>query len=388
MKKIVLLVMFFSIICFTAESALPSLDRSASKAKVNKTTVSSDTSSSTAIDAQAASTEDLDTTTSNQEQASQTTETSLANLPNGKAYIGVSTFLSLRDEPFGTVLTRLYNNDEVLIVNRKGDWYEIESEKGSGWIYGKCVFDSPNSNPSTAASDTANLYDTNNETDNNSETNKKSGTYNYFTFKNPGDYTLHFSSTTTSNSTTVTDATKATDSIKTSSSQKTTKTKAKKSTSKKTSTKKTTTAKKSSDTKKSSGGSIQKKIVQAAKDIVKKYSKKGSFPYAAGTNGGRLGCAQVATTVLKKAGVLKKTSLGCKQTLSMLKQAGWKKAKVPPYKAGDVIFWTTYKAGASHVGIIMENGNNAQAMSNSSSQRRPRYHKANYAKVYCVMRKS
>ena len=364
-KKIVLLVMFFSIICFTAESALPSLDRSASKAKVNKTAASSDTGNSTVIEAQSASSEVIDTSTSNTNQTTQTAQTSLATLPNGKAYVWVSSFLSVRDEPFGTVLARLYNNDEVLIVNSNGDWYEIESDKGSGWIYGKCVFDTPNSNPSTAASDTASISNT----DNNS-TNKSSGTYNYYSFTNPGEYKLNYSTTTTANSQ---------------------KTKAKKTTTtKKTTTNKTTTTAKKTDTKKStkSSGSIQSKIVQAAKDIVKKYSKKGSFPYAPGLKGGRLGCAQVATTVLKKAGVLKKTSNGCKQTLSMLKQAGWKKAKVPPYKAGDVIFWTTYKPGASHVGIIMENGKNVQAMSNSSSERRPRFHKANYAKVYCVMRKS
>lgn len=374
MKKIILLVMFFCVISFVAESALPRLDKAASSAKVSS--AETESSSSTVVENDSSTNSNSPTTSS---QDSQTTETSLAKLPNGKAYIGVSTFLSVRDEPFGSVLAQLHNNDEVLIVNRKGDWYEIESEKGSGWIYGKCVFDSPNSNPSTTASDTAIIDNTNSETNNNG------GTYNYFTFKTPGDYTLHMNTTTTSDETTASNATKSSSSQKT----KTTKTKTKKSTTKKTSTKKTTTAKKSSDSKKStSGGTLQKKIVQAAKDIVKKYSKKGSFPYASGTKGGRLGCAQVATTVLKKAGVLKKTSLGCKQTLSMLKQAGWKKTKVPPYKAGDVIFWTTYKAGASHVGIIMESGNNVQAMSNSSSQRRPRYHKANYAKIYCVMRKS
>ncbi len=135
---------------------------------------------------------------------------------------------------------------------------------------------------------------------------------------------------------------------------------------------------------------MQTNIVNAAKDLVNKYSKSGSFPYAPETNGGRLGCAQVATTVLKNAGALTRTDLSCVGTLDLLEQAGWKKAKVPPYKAGDVIFWqgTQKKSGPTHVGIIMENGNNVQAMSNSSSQKKPRYHNANYAQLYCVMRKA
>ncbi|MBR4329612.1 MAG: SH3 domain-containing protein [Candidatus Riflebacteria bacterium] len=355
MKKIILLVMFFCVICFTTESALPNLNKAASSAN---TSVSAD-NNSTIVDTKSALNLNSSSTTASSSTtgtASPTAEVSLATLPNGKAYVGVSTFLALRDEPFGTVLARLYNNEEVLIVNRNGDWYEIESAKGSGWIYGKCVFASPNSNPSGAASDTANISET---TDNGVDVGSK--TYNYTVFNNPGQYTT--TSSTSSSST-----------------QKT------KTTTKTTTTKKTTTAKKSS------GGTLQQKIVNAAKDVVKKYSKKGSFPYAPGLKGGVLGCAHVATTVLKKAGAIKSISYGCKQTIGLLQKAGWKKTKVPPYKAGDVIFWTQTdkkkSKGPTHVGIIMESGNNVQAMSNSSSQKRPRYHKANYAKVYCVMRKA
>ena len=350
--------MFFCMVGFTAESALPSFNNSASKATVNNTN-NTDTTGSIGDDIVNKDTSTIASSTTG--TASQTVETNLATLPNGKAYIGVSTYLSVRDEPFGTVLARLYNNEEVMIINRNGDWYEIESAKGSGWIYGKCVFSSPNSNPSTAASDTADISNASAES-----TSNASGTYSYTVFNNPGQYT---STTSTAAS---------------SSSQKT---KTTKTTTTKTTTTKTTTAKKSS-----SSGSLQAKIVQTAKDIVKKYSKKGSFPYAPGLKGGVLGCAHVATTVLKKAGAIKSISYGCKQTIGLLQKAGWKKTKVPPYKAGDVIFWTQTdkkkSKGPTHVGIIMESGNNVQAMSNSSIQKRPRYHKANYAKVYCVMRKA
>ena len=347
--------MCFCVICFTAESALPNLNKAASS--VNTSSADTAANNSTIVDTKSALNLDS-SSSSNTQTASPTTEASLATLPNGKAYIGVSTYLSVRNEPFGTVLAQLYNNDEVLIVSRKGDWYEIECDKGSGWIYGKCVFASPNSNPSGPASNTANIS---NDTNTDNGLDIGSSTYKYTVYNTPGDYTTY----------------KTTESKKT----KTT-----------TTTKKTTTAKKTTTSSKSSSGSLQKKIVDTAKEIVKKYSKKGSFPYAPGLKGGVLGCAHVATTVLKKAGAIKSISYGCKQTIGLLQKAGWKKTKVPPYKAGDVIFWTQTdkkkSKGPTHVGIIMESGNNVQAMSNSSSQKRPRYHKANYAKVYCVMRKA
>ncbi len=136
-----------------------------------------------------------------------------------------------------------------------------------------------------------------------------------------------------------------------------------------------------------SGDTVQGRVVNAAKQLVDNFSESGSFPYAAGTNGGRLGCAQVVTTALKAAGVINQTSLGCIQTIGLLEDVGWKAVDVPPYQAGDVIFWETYCSGPSHVGIIMTSGNSATAMSNSSSQRKPRYHDAEYQKVVKVMRK-
>ena len=225
--------MFFCVICFTAESALPNLNKAASSANTNSS-VSAE-NNSTIIDTKSALNLDSNSSSSTG-TASPTTEASLATLPNGKAYVGVSTFLSVRDEPFGTVLARLYNNEEVLIVNRNGDWYEIESAKGSGWIYGKCVFASPNSNPSGAASDTANISET---TDNGVDVGSK--TYNYTVFNDPGQY-----KTTSSNSSSTSEKTKTTTST----------------------TKKTTTT-----AKKSSGGTLQQKIVNTAKEIVKKYSR-------------------------------------------------------------------------------------------------------------------
>ena len=136
-----------------------------------------------------------------------------------------------------------------------------------------------------------------------------------------------------------------------------------------------------------SGDSVQGKVVSAAQQLVEKYSESGSFPYDPATNGGNLGCAQVVTTALKAAGVIDQTCLNCHGTIDLLSAAGWSSVTAPPYQAGDVIFWATYIAGTeSHVGIVMTSGNTAQAMSNSSSQHKPRYHDAEYNGAYPVMR--
>ena len=143
------------------------------------------------------------------------------------------------------------------------------------------------------------------------------------------------------------------------------------------------------------GGSSN--IVECAREIEEKYRESGTFPYAPGTENGNLGCAQVATSVLCAAGVLEPTaesggvpyaSLGCVQTISLLEEKGWKEADCPPYQAGDVVFWETYLPGASHVGIVMDSGNTAQAMNNSSSNRAPHYSDIEAMKIYKIYRQS
>lgn len=141
-------------------------------------------------------------------------------------------------------------------------------------------------------------------------------------------------------------------------------------------------------------GSVQQKVVAAAQNLVSKYSASGSFPYAAATNGGRLGCAQVVTTALMAAGVNTGIQLGVLATIPKLKSLGWREVNVPPYQAGDVITWKTYDRTGdgvmdndTHIGIIMNSGNNVQAMSNSSTRRRPSLHSATYCPVCRVLRK-
>lgn len=120
------------------------------------------------------------------------------------------------------------------------------------------------------------------------------------------------------------------------------------------------------------GGFFQR-IVEAANKVVGR-----RFDYAAGTQGGRLGCAQVVSTILKAAGAMKDVMLGVLAVISDLRGRGWKEVKPPPYQDGDVVTWATYDRSGdgridpdTHIGIISKEGNTVYAINNSSSQRKP-----------------
>lgn len=274
------------------------------------------------------STSKVDEAKEQEENKTKTEEenTGLATLPNGTGYVGVFTSLNLRDAVWGNIIGKLHNNDEVTITGRDGDWYMVDTAVGSGYAHARYIFDAPNKRYSG---------------------DEVSGSSN-------------ISSTTS------------------------------------------TTGVKTDVMLEVSGDSLQGKIVSAADSLCKNYSTKSSFPYASATQGGRLGCAQVATTALVAAGALPATasngglayaSLSCQDTMNKLQNAGWVSVQAPPYQAGDVIFWkgTQKNKGAnvpSHVGIIMESGpGTVEAMSNSSTDRRPRTHNCNYSTIHSVWRK-
>lgn len=73
MKKTLFLLVFFSLICLSAESGLPGILKTGSKTKVVKETDEISTVGNTSP-----------------------STNSLAVLPDGKAYIGVNSYLSLR----------------------------------------------------------------------------------------------------------------------------------------------------------------------------------------------------------------------------------------------------------------------------------------------------
>lgn len=121
-------------------------------------------------------------------------------------------------------------------------------------------------------------------------------------------------------------------------------------------------------------GNLQNKIVSSAKSLVGSTRFRGPE-----VSGGRLACAQVATTALKNAGALDKVHLNCRSAVTDLKSKGWKEVSVPPFREGDVILWKTYdytgdgvKDPDTHIGIMVKEGNTFKAMNNSSSLRTPR----------------
>ena len=211
MKKIIIWTLFLCFICFIVEAArTPGILKSASSTKVNQ----KEKDSSNKIKLDPNGTAEITETSESSETSlgsSETQDSSYATLPDGKAYVGVISFLYLREEPFGEELARLYNNDEVIIVDRDGDWYEVETEKGSGWVYGKCIFDSPNTNTKDSSSkmlaniddededeeydDIDDEYENDEDDEEDVDSNKSKGTYYFYTFNDPGDYKITFDST-------------------------------------------------------------------------------------------------------------------------------------------------------------------------------------------------
>ncbi len=63
-----------------------------------------------------------------------------AKLSNGKGYVNCDGWLNLREKPTkkSTRLAKLYKNDEVNIIARNGDWYQIDSPK-SGWVMAEFI---------------------------------------------------------------------------------------------------------------------------------------------------------------------------------------------------------------------------------------------------------
>ncbi|MBI3038008.1 hypothetical protein HYY75_03000 [bacterium] len=131
------------------------------------------------------------------------------------------------------------------------------------------------------------------------------------------------------------------------------------------------------------------KVTKAITDLKNKYSKAGSFPYDPGTENGNLGCAQVVSTALKNAGVMSNVVLGVdavRDAIAKKPKPGYTKVKAPPFKAGDIITWTTFYSRTNewvpngHIGIVVTTGNTAKAISNGSvgGGNAPRVHDVYY----------
>ncbi len=62
----------------------------------------------------------------------------------GKGYVGVYTYLNLRESPWGTVIAKLDNNEEVTITGTEGAWYAVTTSKGSGYVHSNYIFSEKN----------------------------------------------------------------------------------------------------------------------------------------------------------------------------------------------------------------------------------------------------
>ena len=152
-------------------------------------------------------------------------------------------------------------------------------------------------------------------------------------------------------------------------------------------------AAKPADKPSSNADSVSQKINDIALTFPKIYNGYKKFPYAAGTEGGNLGCANVVSAVLKKAGVpvWSLSVSGVKSQLLALKAPNnWKLVSPPPYQPGYVVCWSAPSGSIhGHIGVVVKNGNTYSAMNNSSGSRKPILSTpVNHRKIACVLRRA
>lgn len=114
MKKVIYLAVILSLISLPSESAFLGLKKSA-----KNTTVRREES-------------ELSINSSAQTLSSNTSSANLSNEAESEQ-------ITLRDEPNGKILTYLKDVDEVIVINKQGNWYEVETSQGSGFIDKKWV---------------------------------------------------------------------------------------------------------------------------------------------------------------------------------------------------------------------------------------------------------
>ena len=140
-----------------------------------------------------------------------------------------------------------------------------------------------------------------------------------------------------------------------------------------------------------SDGSLQQRIVNAARDLVGSTDFRGPE-----VNYGSVACAQVVSTALNNAGAISEDqmSLDCYVLRDNMLADGWEEVSPPPYQEGDVVFWSTYDWDGdgvidddTHVGIVLKEGDTYTSMNNSSDQAMPIIRSIDYFDVSRVLRK-
>jgi len=273
--------------------------------------------------------------------------------------VQVRSYLNVRTSPWGTIIGRLYNNDKVKILGRKGKWYKIYYEGKVAYAYSKYIkrgfFSSGKSSSFSSSNSTGKVQIgyVRVRTRLNVRTMPwgriiggltngtkitiigKTGQWYKIRYKGQVAY-VHSSYVSTSKPGPG-------------------------------SSKPGSSSQGSSTPNIDSNAPLLERIQQSALSRVNK-----PFKYHPLTKGGRLGCAQVVTTILKDAGALNRISLGVLESKRLLKARGWREVKAPPFRKGDVVCWRTYiKTRDSHIGVVVKSGGKFMVVDNSSSRRRP-----------------
>lgn len=115
----------------------------------------------------------------------------------------------------------------------------------------------------------------------------------------------------------------------------------------------------------SQGSSLDQAIDACAKQVAN--IGPGEFPYAPGTEGGNLGCAQVASTALESAGAIQGVELSVNGLVDKLRGQGWSEVEV---RVGAVV--ARQGSAGSHIGVVIESQGSLAVMHNSSGAREPR----------------
>ncbi|MBR4328613.1 MAG: SH3 domain-containing protein, partial [Candidatus Riflebacteria bacterium] len=137
--------LFAVLFCFLGFAVLlgndgSSFDDSLGAVEIGNTSTSSSSDSSTVKSDEKASEESKTKTEEAKEEKKEEEKKGMATLPDGIAYVGVYSYLNLRSSIWGAVIGELYNNEEVTITGRDGDWYLVSTSKGDGYAHARYIF--------------------------------------------------------------------------------------------------------------------------------------------------------------------------------------------------------------------------------------------------------
>ena len=136
MKKVNFLLLF--LICLNTVPTLQgaALFESAEDVEMSESIAQTESASTSTVKADESSINESNITSeeAKEEKAAKT------SIITGKGYVKSTGWLNLRAKPSKSSkrLAKLYKNDEVNIIGRKGEWYQIDSPK-KGWVMAEFI---------------------------------------------------------------------------------------------------------------------------------------------------------------------------------------------------------------------------------------------------------